>query len=218
MTPEQEELKACRLVRDYYTRRTKDLTGRVARIKNSTDRTVQSEVRKALEKEHSFFERREPRQVQISRAFTDSDGDGELAYATLRLDTDTVDKVLDVFVTRPERTCFIHESKQGCIEIKALFYTNQRGLKTLTLQRWRQNTKPATKKSISLSGDDLRRFLLFIAGVFNADFGEGSVAIKFGLEQMAEIVTAMSRGEEDQMRPGPDQEVIRERFGDRTEF
>jgi len=125
---------------------------------------------KKLEKEHFHFNSSQAGMVRISSPF--GHDLEQMRILSLRLHTETVDELIQVFAFEAGDVQCVRRSMGGNVEIKALVYNDIEGVESLTLQRWDNRKKSPVKEAITLRGTDLTRFMIFIVSSFYSEFQE----------------------------------------------
>ncbi|MEO9970094.1 MAG: hypothetical protein ABJG15_09785 [Hyphomonadaceae bacterium] len=138
---------------------------------NGQKRESQS-ASKQLEKEHFHFNSSCPGMVRIGSPF--GHDLEQVRILSLRLHTEVVDELMQVFAFEAGDVQCVRRSMGGNVEIKALVYDDNEGIQALTLQRWDNRGKSPVKEAITLRGNDLTRFMIFIVSSFYSEFQEGS--------------------------------------------
>ncbi|MEO9969980.1 MAG: hypothetical protein ABJG15_09170 [Hyphomonadaceae bacterium] len=186
---------------EHYRARVEELKGHIrdrnTRTKKNGPPLDSEEKRIKLEREYSFFESLAPGQVKISNPFT-SDLEA-LRFLSLRLHTEHVDEMTEVFAFEAKKVQCVHRSPGGRLEVKALVYDDHEGIESLTLQRWNNHGNSPLKETITLRGADLIRFMTFIVSAFYTKFSEGSSG-RIMLDRLRENVEALAKEEAESRR------------------
>jgi len=132
------------------------------------------------DKEYYFFRKLEDGMLSVSKPIGENEArNGELIVraVSMKLGDCSPLKAEKRVETKDGIEIDLRKTDSGTQEVKAYFYEDSKGVKTLTVQRWMVKSGKAHKESMVLHGEQLRLLVQFIQAFEGVPLGQGRIII-----------------------------------------